>query len=294
MSHAHLSRICPEYISKSNLVPGVANNAYEVGDSSSVSDKDEVDKVSQAMLDNVWSKNNVENVKKEGPSEPDDINWDDPNLWAAFDVMIEELQRKKKMCAEVVKEFETNVHNQFDVGYNTLTPPEKQVVVAHSKSSDSLKTSEPLKDFDQLFTDIDMAEFNIEELISDSPLDDGMGCSFHCGVERVRYECASNFMNDNSNAVDLMKRLRKQVVDYIFSEYVSLSMLQGVDCKVIVDYGDEASLANSFVNDLLTLDVGEMISNSVIMAWGVLLNYVEQKKEVPNRFWFNIGLISQP
>lgn len=91
-----------------------------------------------------------------------------------------------------------------------------------------------------------------------------MGCSLQCGVERVTYEYVSTFMKENQNAVDVMKKLRKQVVDYTFSEYVSL--LGGEDSKVVVDYAEEASLSNCFIEDFLTLNSGEMSSNAVIDA----------------------------
>lgn len=146
VAHAHLSRICPEYLAKLNLSSAAVNNSSEVVDGVSLSVKDEVVKVaSQAMLDNVWSKTSVENGRTEGSSQSDDSQhfWENPDIWATFDAMIEELQRKKKMCAQVVKGFEFDVRAQFDLGF--ITPPEEQVVDAPSKGFDTLKTTEPLK-----------------------------------------------------------------------------------------------------------------------------------------------------
>lgn len=108
----------------------------------------------------------------------------------------------------------------------------------------------------------------------------------------MAYDCLSTLFKKNHKVLDVMKVLRKKVVDYCFSEYVT--RLGDEHSKVRVYWGDSYLPASCYLNDIVSLDEGSEISSPIIDAWSLLLNYLEQKKEKPERFWFDISMISSP
>ena len=150
--------------------------------------------------------------------------WSNPEFLEALDFMVVETQKQRreaviasqpKAAAQPMRRAKYSIAGgpSFDLGYDFGTPSFEEEIerrnaaanVVSDLGDDGLDIGDDLLDVNEVVRSIDMS--------------DGMGCSIQCGVSGVDYDCVSEFMISNKEIVSGMKLLRKQIVDYFFSDY---------------------------------------------------------------------------
>lgn len=180
------------------------------------------------------------------PSAASQEFYSDKNILALLDFMVDETQKKREEVVQAPKKtyrrskYSIEGGPSFDLGYNYGTPsflelsqsqpdggaavppsPKTQDGVAVAVLPVSPKSQDPLAADDigaDVFSGLNPLD-DVVSLFSDMDHSDGMGCRIECGVAGVDYDSVSEFMITNKAVVSGMKLLRKQVVDYLFSDY---------------------------------------------------------------------------